>query len=85
VTLLEFTRRADGVAVHMSLEELWHRAEEIGRPEVKCGWGEPRTYEVNIKFENDAGSTIWAKGQAMHMPTALWKAIEQAEKLRQID
>lgn len=65
----------------LSLDQLWHEAEQLGRVSVDTGFGSNGAYKVEIRFKRQAGTTIWATGSDTNIAFALSKAINEAREL----
>lgn len=76
--VLEMRREASDVRP-LSLDDLWHEAEQIGRIEVDHEIG-GAAYRVQIRF-NSRGSLVWATGRDTSIQSAVAKAIEEARRL----
>lgn len=69
-----------GVTQGESLDQLWSKAEQLGKIEVDHPIGS-RAYRVQIRFTRNSGSVIWAEGHDTNIAFAITKAIEEALSL----
>ncbi len=63
-----------------TLDQLWAKAEQLGKIEVDHAFGS-KAYRVRIMFSRKSGSTVWAEAQDMTIALAISKAIEEALSL----
>lgn len=72
--------RASAAAEVLTLDDLWRRAEQLGRIEVDHRFGD-KAYRVQIRFQRGSGSMVWATGHADDIVTAMCQAISEAEAI----
>ncbi|AWL03372.1 hypothetical protein ACFOHT_04685 [Massilia oculi] len=65
----------------LSLDQLWHEAESLGRIEVDHRIGGAAAYRVQIRFSRRSGTTVWAQGEDTNIAFAMAKAINEAREM----
>lgn len=64
----------------LTLDELWHGAERLGRIEVDHAIGDS-AYRVRIRFYRRSGSMVWAECKHTDITFAMYGAIQEALSL----
>lgn len=63
----------------VTLGELWHEAEQLGKVNVDSTWQDP--YKVHIRFNRRSGTIVWAEGKNSNILFALEAAIREAREM----
>lgn len=69
------------VIEQITLDEVWRKAERLGRIEVDHPMGSREVYRARIQFNRKSGSMVWAEGNDTDIVRAMQAAIREAELL----
>lgn len=64
-----------------TLGDLWSAAEQIGRPDLKRGYGRDREYECDISLEAPDGVTARVNGKGSTPEKAMEQALERGQAM----